>query len=111
PMRLSSFHSAAESSPTDCGLALLKPPANGRTAHQWPTSLIFRWINRRPRSLDKVDEASLQPLRLLVVAPECGSYLKFSTTGTDEFEEAIHRIPPVALWDQAGLRAKAAQST
>src|SRR5215831_7034904 len=70
-----------------------------------PTGLILRWINRWPRRLDEIDEGSLKPLRLLVVAPECGSYLKFSTPGTDEFEEAIHRT---ASWDQAGLRAKAA---
>ena len=62
-----------------------------------PTALILRGINRRPRRLDKVDEACLKPLRFLVVAPECGSGFKFSATSTDEFEErAIHRIRPVA---------------
>src|SRR6516162_10691270 len=43
-----------------------------------PTALILRWINRWPPRLDKVDEASFKPVRLLVVAPECGRCLKFS---------------------------------
>src|SRR5262249_21496998 len=84
-----------------------------------PTALILRGINRRPRRLDKVDEACLKPLRLLVVAPECGSGLKFSAPGTDEFEEAIHRIafrlglrataatPPESTSQQAALQAAA----
>jgi hypothetical protein len=59
--------------------------------------LILREIKCWPRRLDKVDEASLKMLRSLVVAPECGSYLKFSATSTNELEEAaIHQIHPVA---------------
>src|SRR6516162_4405391 len=74
-----------------------------------PTALILRGIKCWPRRLDKVDEASFEPQRLRVVAPECGCCLKFSAPGANELEEAaIHRIPPVAL---CGLRAKAAQPT
>ena len=36
PMRWSSFHSAAECSPTDCGPALPRPPADVRIMHQLP---------------------------------------------------------------------------
>src|SRR5215472_1404503 len=84
-----------------------------------PTGLILRGIERRPCRLDKIDEASLKMLRLLVVAPARGSYLKFSAPGTDEFEEAIHRIafrfglrataatPPESTSQQAALQAAA----
>jgi hypothetical protein len=57
-----------------------------------PAGLVLREIKCWPRRLDKV----VEPLRFLVVAPECGSYLKFSAAGTDEFEEAIHRSHPIA---------------
>src|SRR5262249_38079168 len=71
-----------------------------------PTGLILRGVECWPRRLNEIDEAGLKPLRLLVVAPEYSSYLKFSAPGTDEFEEAIHRIA-----FRVCLRAKAAQPT
>src|SRR5262249_3112388 len=71
-----------------------------------PTGLILRGVECWPRRLNEIDEAGLKPLRLLVVAPEYSSYLKFSAPGTDEFEEAIHRIA-----FRVCLRAKAVQPT
>ena len=50
-----------------------------------PTGLILRGVECWPRRLNEIDEAGLKPLRLLVVAPECGRCLKFSAPGTDEF--------------------------
>ena len=61
-----------------------------------PTGLILRGVECWPRCLNEVNEASLKPKCFLVVALERGSCLKFGAPGTDEFDEAIHRIRPVA---------------